>query len=215
MATLRAHYRHPKPPEARLSRTFGWVAALGVILIIGGIVGLLYVGFATLTTMILFGWLLLVGGIVGLFQAVQNRHSSFFWLALVVAALNIAAGIIVIRFPGVTAAALTMFAALLFLTGGIFRLFGGLVVRGPQMVWTIVQGAVGILLAVLVLAHWPDSSLYVIGTFVSLTLLFDGLGLISAGIGGRRIVSMVTEARAATEEGSLHTQQGGQQRSVE
>jgi len=112
-------------------------------------------------------------------------------------------------------AALTMFIALLFLTGGIFRLFGGLVVRGPQMVWTIVQGAVGILLAVLVLAHWPSSSLYVIGTFVSLTLLFDGLGLISAGIGGRRIVSMVTEARTATEEGSLHTEQGHHQRSAE
>ncbi|MDX6316425.1 MAG: hypothetical protein QOF44_5889 [Streptomyces sp.] len=215
MATLRAHYRHPKSPEAQISRSFGWVAALGVILVIGGVVGLLYVGFATLTTMILFGWLLLVGGIVGLFQAVQNRHSSFFWLALVVAALNIAAGVIVIRFPEVTAAALTMFIALLFLTGGIFRLFGGLVVRGPQMVWTIVQGAVGILLAVLVLAHWPSSSLYVIGTFVSLTLLFDGLGLISAGIGGRRIVGMVTEARAATDEGSLNAEQGGQHRSVE
>lgn len=196
MSALKGRRRQPEPPEARISRSFGWVAALGVILVIGGLVGLAYVAFATLTTMILFGWLLLIGGVVGLFQAVQNRTTNFFWLALVVAALNIAAGVVVIRQPEVTAAALTMFAALLFLAGGIFRLFGALAVRGPQMVWTMVQGAVGILLAVLVLANWPHSSLYVIGAFVSLALLFDGLGLIAAGIGGRRIVGMVADARA-------------------
>ena len=198
MVTLKSRSKHPKPAETQIKRSFGWVAALGVILVIGGLVGLVYVGFATLTTMILFGWLLLIGGIVGLFQAVQNRHSSYFWLALVVAALNIAAGVIVIRLPEVTAAALTMFAALLFLTGGIFRLFGGLLIRGPQMVWTVVQGALGILLAILVLGDWPHSSLYVIGTFVSLALLFDGLGLMAAGIGGRRIVGMVTDAHTGT-----------------
>jgi uncharacterized membrane protein HdeD (DUF308 family) len=191
--------RRPKHPEARIGRSFGWVAALGVILVVGGVIGLLYVGFATLTTMILFGWLLLIGGFVGLLQAVQNRHSNFFWLALVVAALNIAAGVVVIRLPGASAAALTMFAALLFLTGGIFRLFGAVVVRGPQLVWTMVQGALGILLAVLVLANWPQSSLYVIGTFVSLALLFDGLGLVATGIGGRRVVGMVSDARTGVE----------------
>jgi uncharacterized membrane protein HdeD (DUF308 family) len=92
-----------------------------------------------------------------------------------------------------------MFAALLFLTGGIFRLFGAVVVRGPQLVWTMVQGALGILLAVLVLANWPQSSLYVIGTFVSLALLFDGLGLVATGIGGRRVVGMVSDARTGVE----------------
>ena len=199
MAALKGRSKHPKPPEAGISRSFGWVAALGAILVIGGLVGLVYTAFATLTTMILFGWLLLIGGIVGLAQAVQNRTTNFFWLALVVAALNIAAGIVVIKLPEVAAATLTMFAALLFLTGGIFRLFGALVVRGPQMVWTLLQGVLGILLAVLVLGDWPHSSLYVIGTFVSLALLFDGLGLLAAGIGGRRAVGMVTEARTGTE----------------
>jgi uncharacterized membrane protein HdeD (DUF308 family) len=184
-----------KQPEAHLKHSFGLWAGLGAILVIAGVVGLIYVAAATITSMLLFGWLLLIGGVIGLAHAVQSRGSSFFWLGLAVAALNIAAGIVVIRRPEVAAAALTMFAALLFLAGGIFRLFGGLVVRGPQMASTIIQGAVGILLAVLVLADWPDSSRYVIGTFLSLLLLFDGLGLIAAGFGGRRVGSMVTEAQ--------------------
>ena len=144
--------------------------------------------------MILFGWLLLIGGAIGLLHAVQARGTNFFWLGVVVAALNIAAGAVVIQGARRRAAeALTMFAALLFLTGGVFRLVGSLVVRGPQFGWTLVQGAFGLLLGILVLASWPSSSKYVIGTFFSLALLFDGLGLIATGFGGRRVVGLVTE----------------------
>jgi uncharacterized membrane protein HdeD (DUF308 family) len=185
------------PETARLSRDFGWLAALGVILVLAGLVGLVYTGVATLTSMILFGWLLLIGGVVGLLHAVQARGSNFFWLGVVVAALNIAAGVVVIVRPEAAAAALTMFAALLFLTGGVFRLAGSLVVRGPQFGWTLVQGAFGLLLGILVLASWPSSSKYVIGCFFSLGLLFDGLGLVATGFGGRKIVGMVTEQQEA------------------
>lgn len=142
--------------------------------------------------MLLFGWLLLVGGLVGLLHAVQARGTNFFWLGVVVAALNIAAGAVVIRRPEATAEALAMFGALLFLTGGLFRLAGSLVVRGPQMGWTLLQGAFDLFLGILVLSVWP-SSRYVMGTLFSLALLFDGLGLLATGFGGRRVVGMVSE----------------------
>ncbi|KUL48344.1 HDED protein [Streptomyces sp. NRRL F-4489] len=185
------------PGAVRLGRGFGLLAVLGIVLALAGIVGLVYVGVATLTTMLLFGWLLLIGGVVGLVHAVQSRGSGFFWLAAIVAALNIAAGVVVLRRPDASAAALTMFAALLFLTGGLFRLAGAVVVRGPQFGWTLLQGVIGILLGILVLANWPHSSLYVIGCFFSLALLFDGLGLFAMGVGGRRVVGMVEQRGVA------------------
>lgn len=183
----------PVKEGRKLSRSFSGLALLGAVLVVAGMVGLVYTGVATLTSMILFGWLLLIGGLVGLLHAIQSRGTSFFWLAVVVAALNIAAGVVVIRHPHGTAEALTMFAALLFLTGGVFRLVGSVVVRGPQFGWTLLQGAFGLLLGLLVLFDWPHSSLYVLGCFFSLALLFDGLGLIAIGVGGRRIVSMVSD----------------------
>lgn len=191
MAT--SHKARPRGGTADLTRSFGWLAALGVILVLAGLVGLIYTAAATLTSMILFGWLLLIGGAVGLVHAIQARGTTFFWLGLAVAALNLAAGVVVIRRPDAAAEALTMFAALLFLTGGVFRLAGSIVVRGPQFGWTLVQGAFDLLLGILVLASWPSSSKYVIGAFFSLALLFDGLGLIAAGYGGRRVVGMVSE----------------------
>ncbi|MFC8124381.1 HdeD family acid-resistance protein [Streptomyces sp. NPDC057302] len=181
----------------QLNRSLGWLALLGAILAVAGLVGLVYTGVATLTSMLLFGWLLLIGGVVGLLHAVQSRGTNFFWLGVVVAALNLAAGVVIIRRPDVAAEALTMFAALLFLTGGVFRLVGSLVVRGPQFGWTLVQGAFGLLLGILVLGNWPSSSQYVIGCFFSLALLFDGLGLLATGLGGRRIVSMVADGPAS------------------
>ncbi|MET7611980.1 HdeD family acid-resistance protein [Streptomyces seoulensis] len=180
-----------------LSRSFSWLAVLGVILVIAGIVGLVYTGVATLTSMILFGWLLLIGGVVGLLHAVQARGTNFFWLGVIVAALNIAAGIVVIRMPHAAADALTMFAALLFLAAGLFRLAGSLIVRGPQFGWTLLLGAFDLLLGVLVLVSWPGSSQYVIGCFFSLALLFDGLGLIAAGYGGRRVVGLMGDGTTA------------------
>jgi uncharacterized membrane protein HdeD (DUF308 family) len=182
-----------RPEAKKLKRGFGWIAALGVILVIAGLVGLAYVAFATLTSMILFGWLLLIGGVVGLLHAVQARGTNFFWLGVIVAALNIAAGAVVIRHPHAAAAALTMFAALLFLSAGLFRVVGSLVVRGSQFGWTLLLGVFDLLLGILVLVEWPSSSQYVIGTFFSLALLFDGLGLLATGFGGRRIVGMVAD----------------------
>ncbi|MGW0823442.1 HdeD family acid-resistance protein [Streptomyces sp. NPDC002845] len=198
-----------KDQTAQLSRGFGWLAALGVILVVAGLVGLVYTGVATLTSMLLFGWLLLIGGAVGLLHAVQARGTNFFWLGVVVAALNIAAGAVILRRPEAAAEALTMFAALLFLTGGVFRLVGSLVVRGPQFGWTLLQGAFGLLLGILVLASWP-SSRYVIGTFFALALLFDGLGLIATGFGGRRIVGMVSDRLAADEARSATGNEPGE-----
>ncbi|MFI1154176.1 MULTISPECIES: HdeD family acid-resistance protein [Streptomyces] len=105
----------------------------------------------------------------------------------------------ILRRPEASAEALTMFAALFFLIGGVFRLAGGLVVRGTNLWVNLVQGAFGILLGFLIPAGWPSSSLHVIGTFFSLALLFDGLSLILLGTSARRILGLVREDGAPAD----------------
>lgn len=187
----------PDAAQAKGGFGFGFLVFLGLVLVVAGVIGLLYTGLATLTTMVLFAWLLLIGGIVGLFQAIQSRkEASAFWLTVAVAALNIAAGVVLLRRPDVAAAALTLFVAFLLLTAGLFRVVGGVASMSARMTWTIVVGVIDLALGLLVLAEWPSSSRYVIGTFISLALLFDGLSMMSLGIAGRRIVGMVREADA-------------------
>ncbi|MFI8275499.1 hypothetical protein ACIGBH_11395 [Streptomyces sp. NPDC085929] len=66
------------------------------------------------------------------------------------------------------------------------RSFGLLAVLGLVLV---VAGLVGLFYA----ANWPGNSLYVIGTFFSLALLFDGLSLLVLGMSARRILGLVRE----------------------
>ncbi|MET9607710.1 DUF308 domain-containing protein [Streptomyces sp. NPDC006512] len=204
-----------KQEKKELSRSYGLLALLGAVLVLAGLVGLVYTGLATLTSMYLFGWLLLTGGVVGLAQAVLSRGTNYFWLAVVVAAINIAAGFVILRRPEAGAEALTMFAALLFLTGGLFRLVGALVVRGAECGLTLVQGAFGVLLGVLVLWSWPGSSQYVIGAFFSLALLFDGLSLIALGMGARRILGLVREDEVAAGPEAAGAVEGARETSRE
>ncbi|AZM92110.1 MULTISPECIES: HdeD family acid-resistance protein [Streptomyces] len=189
--------------KKKLKRGFGLMTLLGVILVLAGLVGLVYTNVAALTSMFLFGWLLLIGGVVGLVHAVQSRGTSYFWLAVIVAAVNLAAGVVILRRPEASAEALTMFAALLFLTAGVFRLVGALVVRGTNFGIALVQGAFGLLLGILILSNWPGNSLYVIGTFFSLALLFDGLSLMALGLGGRRILGLVRDDDAGAAPGAM------------
>ncbi|MFD9125038.1 PT domain-containing protein [Kitasatospora sp. NPDC059571] len=186
-------------PERGLRRRYGALVWLGALLAAAAIFGLLYTAFATVTGMLLFGWLLLFGGLVGLVHAVLNRKENYFWLGSAVAALNLAAGLVLVVRPHAAPDGLTLFAALLFLSAGTFRLVGGIAVRGPQFGWTLLVGTLDVVLGLLVLGQWPSTSRYTLGLYFSLWLLFDGLGLISMGIGGRRMIGMVGEARAAAE----------------
>ncbi|MFJ8042326.1 HdeD family acid-resistance protein [Kitasatospora sp. NPDC096147] len=181
--------------ERGLARGFGALVVLGVVLVGAAVFGLLYTGFATLTSVLLFGWLLLIGGVAGLAHAVLARAANFFWLGASVGALNIAAGAVMIVRPDAAAEGLTLFAALLFLSAGAFRLVGGLAVRGPQFGWTLLLGVLDLIIGLLALAGWPSDSLYTLGLLFSLSLLFDGLALVSIGVGARRVIGMLGEAR--------------------
>ncbi|MDH6124716.1 uncharacterized membrane protein HdeD (DUF308 family) [Kitasatospora sp. GP82] len=52
--------------ERGLLRRFGLLVVLGVVLVGAAVFGLLYNAFATLASVLLFGWLLLIGGGSGL-----------------------------------------------------------------------------------------------------------------------------------------------------
>ena len=55
--------------QSEINKTSGWYLALGVVLLIGGIAGLLYPMYAGLGVTILVGWLLILGGVMYLFNS--------------------------------------------------------------------------------------------------------------------------------------------------
>ncbi|MDQ1628460.1 MAG: hypothetical protein QOI54_2204 [Actinomycetota bacterium] len=172
------------------TRRAGWIATgVGLLLVLGGVAGLLYVVIATITSAILFAWLLLVAGFAALIDAWRERGRDRFWPSALTGAANIAAGIVILWKPGVSLLALTTLVAVFFLVGGLFRLIVASARPVPGRVWMILHGLVDVVLAVLIIANLPVASFYVLGTLLSVSLLADGLALIMVGSAARHAIA--------------------------
>jgi uncharacterized membrane protein HdeD (DUF308 family) len=167
--------------RAMVRRNWGWFVALGVLFVLMGLAGLVFVGIATLVTIVLVGWCFLIAGVAEVLHAIIRKGWSGFWLDLISGVVTALVGLFLLLRPAEGASVLTVVVGVLFLIGGVFRLAAGLAPRNPYAGWFLFHGALSLLLGVLVLSDWPVSSAWVIGTLVSIDLLFNGIRLISFG----------------------------------
>jgi uncharacterized membrane protein HdeD (DUF308 family) len=65
-----------------------------------------------------------------------------------------------------------------FLAAGVFQIVAPAINSLPDWGWHVLNGIISLLLGVLVLAQWPVTGLWVIGTFVGIELLFYGVAWI-------------------------------------
>jgi uncharacterized membrane protein HdeD (DUF308 family) len=170
-------------------RNAGWFLALGIILVILGTIALGRSIFVTLASVIFFGWLLVVGGVAEAVQAFWQRQWGGFFLHLLGGVLYVVVGLIVVANPGVSAVALTLVVALFFLIAGAFRIIGALTMRFPEWRWVLLNGAVTLLLGLLIWRQWPFSGLWVIGLFIGIDLIFTGWAWIMLSLTARRLTS--------------------------
>jgi len=105
-----------------LKKKWGWLLALGVLLIVLGTVGL-WMSFAmTLATVMMFGALLMVGGVFQLLNAFQLKGwKSVLWHVLI-ALLYIAAGIVIFTDPVFASLSLTIALAWILIAVGLLRI---------------------------------------------------------------------------------------------
>jgi uncharacterized membrane protein HdeD (DUF308 family) len=155
--------------------------ALGLLLVVGGVIGLIYVVLATITSAILFAWLLMVAGGLALVDAWQRRGKDGFWASALTGVLNLAAGLIILWKPAESLVALTMLVAVFLLVGGLFRILIGVAVGLHGSGWLVLHGVVDVVLAVLIIANLPEASFYVLGVLLSISLLVDGTALVVLG----------------------------------
>jgi uncharacterized membrane protein HdeD (DUF308 family) len=58
--------------------------------------------------------------------------------------------------------------------------------EGTPWLWVVLSGAITLLLGLIILTRWPISSLYVLGLFLGIDLVFAGAGWIGVGLGLKR-----------------------------
>ena len=152
----------------------------GILSLILGIVGTFMSVTMTMTSIILFGILIVIGGVIFLVEAFSAPKWKGKLLNLFIALLYIFAGAIMIVNPAGSAVWFTLFIAAFLIVVGVTRIIVGFQIKDEisEWGWMVFGGILSIILGILIYAQWPLSGLWVIGLFISIELIVQGVNSI-------------------------------------
>ena len=173
----------PAPLDAFRAK-WGWIVALGVVYVIAGLLALASVAMATVVSVLVVGIMMVFSGVAEVINAFQFKSWSKFLLWLALGLLYIVAGFITFENPLLAAAVLTLLLGAALIASGIVRIVLAFSMKQESpWVWVLLSGVVTLLLGLVILGRWPVSSVYILGLFLGIDLVFAGTAWIGLGLG--------------------------------
>jgi len=160
-----------------------WFLALGIALVVFGTVAIGNAVVATKAATVLFGFLLLAAGVSEIVSSFFAGRWSGTLVHLLIGVLYAVVGLIVVDHPENAAIQLTLIIAIFLIFGGIFRIVFALSERFTGWGWVLLNGAVTLLLGMLVYKQWPYSGVWIIGLFIGIEMIFNGWAWVMLALG--------------------------------
>lgn len=184
MNTVLSTANNPSMSEElpRLRENRFWFLALGIAMVVFGTIAIGSAFVATVAMTWLFGFLLLAAGIAGIVSAFWAGRWSGMLSHLLIGVLYTVVGFMILDHPQDSAIQLTLIIAIFLIIAGVFRIVFALSERFTGWGWVLLNGAVTLLLGMLVYKQWPESGLWVIGLFVGIEMIFNGWAWIMLSI---------------------------------
>jgi uncharacterized membrane protein HdeD (DUF308 family) len=158
-----------------ISRNWGWLLGLGLILFLLGLIGLGMLIGVTYASMLFLGILLIIAGVIQIGDVFKSRQwEGTIWHAGI-AVLYLIAGSLVIYDPFLASSIITVILASLLVIIGVVRLSMAFALRHTRgWGWLLLGGLVSLGLGLILLFQWPWSGFWFIGLFISIELLMAG-----------------------------------------
>jgi uncharacterized membrane protein HdeD (DUF308 family) len=173
-------------PTARSPR---WSILLGALLLLAGLLAIVLPFLAAVTASLFLGWLLLLGSLLHFGYAWSERGAGAVLWQVLVGIVYLAASFSLLLWPIAGVFTLTLILACYLAVEGIVELAVFLRLRSlPGAVWFLIDGLVSLLLAALIFAHWPSSSVWALGTLVGISLLFSGMARLMHPVTRHRVL---------------------------
>lgn len=164
-----------------------WTMFMGFLIAVLGLFLIVYPFVAGAITTVLLGWILIFVGIAQFVFALHSRSAGRFFLKVLLGVLFGLCGIVLAFFPVAGLAALTGLLATLLLMYAVLLIAIAFQIRPiSAWGWFLADGIASLLLGILILAKWPSSSAWAIGTLVGIAVLTSGITriCIASGIRG-------------------------------
>lgn len=184
---------------APLRARWGWIVALGVVYIVAGLFALGSMFLATVASVLMVGVMMIIAGVAEVINAFQMKSWGRFLIWALLGLLYIVAGFVTFANPLFAAVVFTLLLGAALVASGIVRIFLAFSMkRGTFWGWVAFSGVITLLLGLLILARWPINSVYILGLFLGIDLIFAGAGWVGIGLGLHRGQASQTAQPAAT-----------------
>jgi uncharacterized membrane protein HdeD (DUF308 family) len=175
-----------------IKRASGWSIALGVLMIILGFIAILAPWEFGLLIVLVVGWVAIFNGAAQLIYAFRTHSGGRAILEAILGLIYVVAGIYLLMHPAGGLLALTLLLACFLLVYGIVALVLAFHMRPlPGWGWILVDAIVTILLGVLIWAHWPLNTEWIVGTLFGISIIMSGLTRLMISMTFRRIAANV------------------------
>jgi uncharacterized membrane protein HdeD (DUF308 family) len=166
---------------------WGWFVALGVLLLIFGGIAFGNLFIATVASVYVVGWLMLMAGVIEIIHAFGVKTWGRFVYWLLSGLLYAVAGFFAFDNPLLASAVLTLLLAIALVASGLLRSWVAFNHRPQQgWGWLLAAGIITILLGLMIAMGWPVNSLWVLGMFLAIDLIFQGWSFIAIGLALKR-----------------------------
>jgi uncharacterized membrane protein HdeD (DUF308 family) len=173
----------------------GWGIVLGVLTALLGLLLIAYPLFTATVTTIFIGSILIVVAIFEIVQAFGNGVGNFF-ARLLLGLVYGFGGVMLLTHPLYGVALLTVvLGTVLLFEAGATAVWAFQVKPASGWGWVLVDAIITAILGLLILAHWPSSSVWAIGTLVGVAILLRGITRIGVSTGLRSVAKRVDEIR--------------------
>lgn len=176
--------------RSEIGSQWGWFTAMGVALMLLGVLAFFNLPTATKVSVYLMGILMLLGAGAQLATAFLARSAGSFVLLLLSAILYGVAGYFTFVNPQLAAQAYTMVLAASLVASGALRIGWSLALRPfSGWGWWLASGLVSIGAGAIFLGQWPADAAWLLGMVLAADLTFQGAMAIGAGLALREIAN--------------------------
>ena len=159
-----------------------WFIVIGIILIVLGCLALGYQFIATVFSVYFIGSLIFIAGIIQVIHSFNIKGVGQTALWAIMGILYIFIGLMSFFQPIAVSSALTLLISLLLTISGFTQIFAAMSNRNlPRWGWIIFSGIINIILGLMLMAGWPYDSIWVLGMFLGIDLVFQGFAYIAIG----------------------------------
>lgn len=170
----------------KIQDNWGWFLALGIALVIGGLILIAAPLATSIAVTILIAAVLFVGGLVQIYNAFKTQGSGSFLWNLITGLIAVIGGIVIYVNPLAGTFALTLVIAAIFIAQGISQILLALKLKPHEgWVWVLIAGLVSLAAGVMIWLELPSSAAWALGLLAGISILLNGWSYIAIALAAK------------------------------